>query len=256
MSAARSRRAGEELELRRRDLLLCALLVCSSALPGASVPAAAGHGGDAPGGPGATPTAGAAAAVGQPAATVAPLPTAAAVVSADPPVATVSAVPPDTDLLLALPPAGVAAGTLAEALAHRGYEPLPALPLLPAVRVRVPAGADPEQLARALAATGLLAAVEPDAHVRAGRLPDDPLLVTQQAYLEAVRAPAAWEVATGSEHVLVAVVDSGIDATHADLATRLFVNQAERPDGRDDDGNGCADDTFGCTFVSPEAADP
>jgi subtilisin family serine protease len=71
-----------------------------------------------------------------------------------------------------------------------------------------------------------------------------------------VRAPEAWDVVTGSAQVLLAVVDSGIEASHPDLAPRLFVNVGERPDGVDNDRNGCVDDVFGCTFVSPAAADP
>jgi serine protease len=71
--------------------------------------------------------------------------------------------------------------------------------------------------------------------------PDDPLRARQWA-LEAVRAPAAWARSTGSERVVVAVLDTGI-APHPDLDERLlpgydFVrdrDEAGDGDGRDGD---------------------
>src|SRR3954451_14148516 len=47
-------------------------------------------------------------------------------------------------------------------------------------------------------------------------LPSDPL--TQNAVFEAVDLPRAWDVTTGSPDVVIAVVDSGVDASHPDLA--------------------------------------
>ncbi|MSQ35719.1 MAG: hypothetical protein EXR63_01045 [Dehalococcoidia bacterium] len=161
------------------------------------------------------------------------------------------------DQLLATPAAGLSADALATALAQLGYHVLPPSALLPAVRVAVPAGEDPRALARALAATGLLAGVEADTRVHAHRLPDDPLLPLQQPYLDAIRAPAAWDRIAIAPRVTIAVVDSGIDFLHPDLAPRARPNIAELvPNGLDDDANGCVDDVFGCSFVSLEAADP
>ncbi len=164
---------------------------------------------------------------------------------------------PGADQLLAAPAPGLSADALAGALAQLGYHVLPPSALLPAARVAVPAGEDPRALARALAATGLLASVEADTRVRAHRLPDDPLLPLQQPYLDAIRAPAAWDRTTTAPRVTIAVVDSGIDFQHPDLAPRARPNIAELvPNGLDDDANGCIDDALGCSFVSLEAADP
>ena len=56
---------------------------------------------------------------------------------------------------------------------------------------------------------------------------------------------------TGSRDVVVALVDTGIDYTHADLEGRIWVNEDEIPgNGVDDDGNGYIDDVYGWNFYS------
>lgn len=50
--------------------------------------------------------------------------------------------------------------------------------------------------------------------------------------------------------VVVAIIDSGVDVTHEDLAGRIWVNAGERAGTRrDDDGNGYADDVHGWNFL-------
>jgi len=51
--------------------------------------------------------------------------------------------------------------------------------------------------------------------------------------------------------VVVAVIDTGVDYRHPELpAERFWRNPLERPDGRDNDGNGRVDDLIGWNFVA------
>jgi subtilisin family serine protease len=61
-----------------------------------------------------------------------------------------------------------------------------------------------------------------------------------------VGAVSAWGSSTGSAEVVVAVIDTGIDYTHEDLAPNIWTNSGEIPgNGLDDEGNGYADDIHG-----------
>ena len=169
-------------------------------------------------------------------------------------------VPVDADVLLITPARGLALAEAHARLLAAGFDSVAPRPGDLAVRVRVRRGADATAVAARIAAGGdAIGArgVEPDAVVRAARVPDDPMYVRQARYLEVVHAPAAWEVSTGGAGVLIAIIDTGIAFDHPDLRDRIYRNPREQPlSGRDDDGNGCVADFAGCNFVTLATADP
>ncbi len=50
--------------------------------------------------------------------------------------------------------------------------------------------------------------------------PNDPMY-TNQWHLPKISAPAAWPTSVGSNDVIIAIIDSGVDSTHPDLAEKL-----------------------------------
>ena len=79
-------------------------------------------------------------------------------------------------------------------------------------------------------------------------IPDDPRF-EDQWNLSLINMPRAWEFEKGDPDVIIAIVDTGFDYTHEDLASKTWVNVDEIPDnGIDDDNNGYIDDVRGWDF--------
>ena len=65
------------------------------------------------------------------------------------------------------------------------------------------------------------------------------------------QAEAAWDrELTGSQSVLVGIIDEGFDFNHPDLAANSWLNPFDPVDGKDNDGNGYVDDARGWDFFS------
>jgi subtilisin family serine protease len=77
-------------------------------------------------------------------------------------------------------------------------------------------------LMRALAARADVAYAEPNHIIQIAMTPDDPQWADLWG-LEQISAPAAWDLTVGSNsNVVVGVIDTGIDYTHADLAANIW----------------------------------
>ena len=114
--------------------------------------------------------------------------------------------------------------------------------------IRLPPGSDVAAEARKFDGHPLVDSAQPNYTYTTSIEPDDPAYTEiQHWYYHAINAPAGWDVETGSSSVKVAVLDTGVDVTHPDLAPQIWINPGEIPDnGIDDDGNGCVDDVHGC----------
>lgn len=68
----------------------------------------------------------------------------------------------------------------------------------------------------------------------------------------------AWELYNrtndANKEVIVAIIDTGVDISHEDLAENIWINAAEIPgDGIDNDGNGYVDDINGWDFYNNDS---
>jgi len=110
---------------------------------------------------------------------------------------------------------------------------------------------DMRRVAEALSKDETIEYAEPNYRLQPCDIPNDPYFSSSgswgQSYddqwgLKVAHVPAAWDVATDTNEVVVAVVDSGIDFTHPDLAGRISTNGwnfvDQNADPTDDYGHG------------------
>jgi subtilisin family serine protease/subtilisin-like proprotein convertase family protein len=104
---------------------------------------------------------------------------------------------------------------------------------------------------------------QPDYLVRYSRMPNDPSFAAQWGLHNTgqgggvagadINILPAWNVNTGQGRIIVAVIDTGVDYRHPDLAANIWRNPGEIPNnGLDDDGNGYVDDVHGYDFANDD----
>jgi len=134
--------------------------------------------------------------------------------------------------------------------------------------VRLAAGMDVEGMQRWYARQPEVEYAEPNYLARKAALPNDRLFSEQWGLRNVgqsvngvagkagadINAAAAWDRRTGDAAVVVAIIDSGINDAHPDLAANVWSNPGEiAGNGVDDDGNGYVDDVRGWDFANKNA---
>lgn len=114
-------------------------------------------------------------------------------------------------------------------------------------RIHCSPGTSVEDFINALYSTGHFERVEPEYVNKLLYTPNDPN-VTNQYYLGTIRAIEAWNETKGNTNITIAIVDSGGDLVHEDLAANIKT-LADPQDNIDNDGNGWVDDSQGWDFV-------
>ncbi len=122
-----------------------------------------------------------------------------------------------------------------------------------------PGDSDDQELDRHLILQSAIKVSKKDDGNEAKVILNDPNIPAKWGFAK-TQATKAWEVSQGSKDIIVAVIDTGIDSQHRDLAENLWVNPGESgkdAKGRDkatnkidDDGNGYVDDANGWNFVA------
>lgn len=125
-------------------------------------------------------------------------------------------------------------------LARAGLSRLSRIPQIRVEILSVPQGQEKEWAGRLKGRPEVVYAVV-DTLFRPLRAANDLYFPTHQWYLNKIRVPEAWDVTTGSDEIIIAILDSGIDLEHPDLQAKLVpgynaYNEAELP--IDTDGHG------------------
>jgi subtilisin family serine protease len=141
------------------------------------------------------------------------------------------------DRILIKPKAGIGLAAVADLHAARNIRVLHTFRGIGDLQVlSVPTGESVTNLVARYQRSGLVEFAEPDYEILAAGVPDDPYFADGKMWGlnnfgqnggvvgADIRASSAWDVVTSASNVVIAVVDSGIRATHEDLASNMWVN--------------------------------
>lgn len=148
------------------------------------------------------------------------------------------------DRFLIQPRVPLAPRQLDQLHAANGTRPIQTFPGLRGLQVvEVPDGASVPLLIQLFNQSGLVEFAEPDYLVQACVLPNDPRFLDgsqwglhnlgQNAGRSGadIHAPAAWDLQTSAEQVVVAILDTGVRASHEDLAANMWHNPTDGSPG-------------------------
>ena len=135
--------------------------------------------------------------------------------------------------------------------------------IIPAIALSLPSTSIDEVIEE-LEGSSRIERIESDLLVQANLDPDDPQYPnlwelnntgqTGGTPDSDIDAAEAWDTVSSSANTVVAIVDTGVDINHEDLAGNIWTNPGEVPgDGVDNDGNGFIDDINGWNFFDDEA---
>ncbi|WP_224997613.1 S8 family serine peptidase [Cesiribacter sp. SM1] len=99
--------------------------------------------------------------------------------------------------------------------------------------------------------SGAVEIAEPVYAAKSYLRPNDPR-VSDQYYLPLVNALDAWDLVTGRNDIIIAILDSGVDLQHPDLAANIYTNEADPIDGVDNDEDGYVDNYYGWDFAGDD----
>lgn len=128
---------------------------------------------------------------------------------------------------------------------------------------------DPKGILSSFVGHPLIRKIEPNYIYRIHRRPNDPDLsqlwgLVNEGQADSknamglpgmdIGAEQAWDLQTGNQDLVVAVIDTGINYQHPSLNENIWTNEAELNGqaGVDDDGNGYIDDVHGYDFVNKD----
>ncbi len=150
---------------------------------------------------------------------------------------------------------GTASGAAFSANRQNGAAVVEEFPELKWQRIKLPFGVSVEQAIASYKNFAGIESVQPNYIYKLAATPNDTRFAELYG-LTKISAPSAWDLTTGSANTVVAVIDTGVNYAHEDLAANMWKNPGEiQGNGVDDDGNGFIDDYYGYDFFY-DRADP
>jgi len=120
-------------------------------------------------------------------------------------------------------------------------------------KIKIAENADIDAVISDYMGSGVVEYAEPNYIYRAMIVPNDTYYSLQWGH-QKMDSEKAWDIERGSENIVIAIIDTGVQWNHTDLAANIWNNTDEIANNSiDDDGNGYIDDVRGWNFVSKNA---